>query len=358
MTTWSTNTTLEQIAARLRTKKKIVVLTHVKPDGDAAGSTLALVRALNTPRPWVPANRAEAWYFGPTPPWLADVAGDTPYRVLGEDGPPQVDGVDGVVVLDTGSWTQLEAVHDWLAPRREMTTIVDHHMQGDPDVAAERYIDTSAAAACQPVADLCRLILEAPDRTQLPTPVAEALYMGLATDTGWFRHSNVSREVMVTAGDLLKAGADHVRLYQLLEQRETVTRLKLLSRALASLELHDQDRLAVMTLTKQDFAECGAQPGESGGFVDFGQSIATVEVTCLLTEVTAAEYGLGLDSTTPVTKVSLRSKATGHQVDVNQVARGLGGGGHVRAAGARTTKSIEETKLEVIRLVQAQTRGA
>lgn len=358
MTTWSTNTTLEQIAARLRTRKKIVVLTHVKPDGDAAGSTLALVRALNTPRAWVAADRAEAWYFGPTPPWISDVAGDTPHRLLGEGGPPQVEGVDAVVVLDTGSWTQLEAVHEWLAPRREMTMLVDHHIQGDAEVAAERFIDTSAAAVCQPVAELCRLILDVPDRTRLPGPVAEALYMGLATDTGWFRHSNVSRGVMVAAGDLLQAGADHIKLYQLLEQRETVSRLKLLSRALASLELHDQDRLAVMSVTKKDFAESGAQPGESGGFVDFGQSIPTVEVTCLLTEATGAEYGPGVDPRAPVTKVSLRSKASGHEVDVNKIARALGGGGHVRAAGARTARPIEETKQDVIRLVQAQTRGA
>ena len=358
MTTWTTNTTLEQIAERLRSKKKIIVLTHVKPDGDAVGSTLGLVRALNKPRAWVQANRAEAWYFGPTPPWIADVAGDTPHRLLGDGGPPEVDGVDAVAVLDTGSWTQLEAVHEWLAPRRDMTVLVDHHMQGDAEVAAERFIDTSAAAACQPVAELCRLLLGVADRTALPADVAEALYMGLATDTGWFRHSNVSRAVMVAAGDLLQAGADHVKLYQLLEQRETLSRLKLLSRALASLELHDHGRLAVMSVTKKDFAESGAQPGESGGFVEFGQSLPTVQVTCLLTEATASDFGPGADPKGPVTKISLRSKASGHEVDVNVVAKALGGGGHVRAAGARTSKSIEETKRDVIRLVEAQTRGA
>jgi phosphoesterase RecJ-like protein len=162
---------------------------------------------------------------------------------------------------------------------------------------------------------------------------------------------------MVCAGDLLEAGADHVKLYQMLEQGESASRLRLLARGLATLELHDNNRLAVMSITRKDFAESGAQPGESGGFVDFGQSIATVEVTCLLTEATAADYGPGADTKGPLTKISLRSKASGHEVDVNRIARALGGGGHVRAAGARTNQSIEDTKAAVVRLVQEQTRG-
>lgn len=357
MTTWTTNSTLDKIAAKLRAAKKIIVLTHVKPDGDAIGSTTALVRALNKPREWSKGPRAEAWYFGPTPPWLAAVVGDTPHKLLGDAGPPDIDGVDAIAVLDTGSWTQLEAVHQWLGPKRDMTVLIDHHVQGDAEVAAERVIETTAAAACQPAAELCRLILNLPDRTKLPPDVAEPLYLGLATDTGWFRHSNVSRAVMVCAGDLLEAGANHVRLYQALEQGESASRLRLLSRALATLELHDHDRLAVMSLTKKDYQETGAQPGESGGFVDFGQSIATVEVTCLLTEATASDYGPGSDPKGPLTKISLRSKASGHEIDVNRIAKSLGGGGHVRAAGARTTQSITNTKAAIIKLVQDQTRA-
>jgi phosphoesterase RecJ-like protein len=360
LTTWTANASLEDIAARLRAARKVIVLTHVKPDGDAIGSTAALVRSLNKPTAWSRGARAEAWYMGPTPPWLADVISDTPHKLLADHGPPDVEGVDAVAVLDTGSWSQLEAVHQWLGPRREMTVLVDHHVQGDAEVAAHRHIDTSAAAVCQPVAELCRLILNAPDRTKLPADVAEPLYLGLCTDTGWFRHSNVSRPVMLCAGDLLDAGANHVRLYQTLEQRESVSRLKLLSRALATLELHDNNRLAIMSLTKKDMAESGAQPGESGGFVDFGQSIASVEVTCILTEATASDYGQGnphADPKGPLTKISLRSKASGHEVDVNRIAKQLGGGGHVRAAGARTSQSIEDTKAAIIRLVQEQTRG-
>ncbi|CAG0949713.1 bifunctional oligoribonuclease and PAP phosphatase NrnA [Phycisphaerales bacterium] len=350
---WKTNASLAEIAEFLRGKRRIVVTTHVKPDGDAVGSSLALVRALNLPGawgPWVPANRAEAWYFGPMPPWLRDIAGDTPYRVLDSGGMPEVDGLDAVVVVDTGSWLQLEALREWITARHEMVSLIDHHVQGNAAVAPRRHIDTSAAAACQPVAELCRLLLGKGSLAELPGPVAEMLYLGLATDTGWFRHSNVNHRVMETAGELLDAKADNVRLYQVVEQRESVSRLKLLSRALASLELFDHDRIAVMTLTREDFHGAHAQPGESGGFVDFGQAISGVLVTALLTEAEPGEFG----GRGPVTKVSLRSKVG---VDVNAVAKVLGGGGHVQAAGARPSLAMDAAKREVVRLVSIALKG-
>lgn len=357
MTTWTTNAGLEEIAGFLRGKRRVVVLTHAKPDGDAVGSSLALVRALNQPGAWAPpGGRAEAWYTGPQPPWLADIAGTTPHRVLAPGAAPPSEPPDAVVVVDTGSWAQVEALHEWLAPRREITSVVDHHVQGDAEIAARRHIDTSAAAACQPVGELCRLLLEKPALTQLPAEVAEALYLGLATDTGWFRHSNVSRRVMVAAGELLDAGANHVRLYRVLEQRESISRLKLLGRALGTLELHDAGRLAVMTITRRDFQECAAQPGESGGFVDYGQSISGVEVTAILTEASPEEYGQSVAAGS-LTKISLRSKEGPAAVDVNQVAKQVGGGGHVRAAGARMPLPLSAAKQRLIELVGTALRG-
>lgn len=360
---WSTNASLAEIATSLRAARRIVVLTHVKPDGDAVGSSIGMVRALNRPSAWSKGPRAEAWYFGPQPPWLADIAGETPHRVMmqGQQPPEEVTGVvDAVLVLDTGSWTQLEAVQPWLASRRAMTSVVDHHVSGNPEVASRLHIDTNAAAVCQPAAELARLVLDLPSLSALPADVAEAFYLGLATDTGWFRHSNVSRGVMETAGQLLDAGADHTRLYRLIEQRETPERLKLLARALASLELLDEGRLAVMKLSRKDFDQTKAQPGESGGFVDFGQSIPTVLVTCVLTEAAPGEYGPSSGTAdAPVTKVSLRSKPIGGPsntgVDVNVLAKELGGGGHVRAAGARTTMNLEQTAARVLELMRRQT---
>lgn len=347
-TPWTSNATAADIVDFLRDRRRIVVLTHLKPDGDAVGSTLAMVRALNASDP----KRAQTWHAPPLPPWFGGIVGDTPARVLGKEGPPADFDPDAVVVVDTGSWSQLEHVRDWLSWRRDSTVVIDHHVQGDAGVASRRFIDTTAASACQPVAEVCRLMLGVPGVAQLPPRIAEALYLGVASDTGWFRHSNVSHRVMSIAGELLDAGADHVRLYQATEQRESVSRLRLMARALESLELLDADRLAVMNLNVSDFRQCRADAGESGGFVDLPQQIESVRVSAMLTEVEASDYG---KPSGPMTKVSMRSKEGAKAVDVNAVMKALGGGGHVRAAGARVPMTMAQTKAEIVRLVQEQT---
>lgn len=358
---WRSTTALAEIAMWLRDCRRVVVLTHLKPDGDAIGSTLALVRALNLTNPFG-GQRAEAWYFGPVPPWLDDVAGNTPHRVLTKESVPSHADPEAVIILDTGSWMQLDPVQEWLRKRQEVCAIIDHHVQGNAEVADLRVIETGAAAVCQPVAELCRVIMEARQLTELPREVATPLFLGIATDTGWFKHSNVNRAVLSTAGELIEAGAENVMLFQVVEQRDTPGRLRLLSRALASLELADEGRIAMMTLTKNDFAQSGAEPGDSGGFVDYTQGIPSVRVTVLLTEASTEDFGSPEGANNgSLTKISLRSKVAirdaDADIDVNLVARKLGGGGHVRAAGARVPMNIPDTKKAVVDAIIAARTG-
>lgn len=335
---WASNASPSQVASALRKAPRILVFTHMKPDGDAAGSSLALVRALNL----MPGHRAEAVFGGPTPAWLPIIAGATPVRSWEKDGPPDYEP-DALVVIDTGSWSQLDLFKTYLAPRAAKAIVIDHHRRGDPDVGALRWIDPGAAAVCQLAAGLCCLLLSVmPDG--LPRDVASAAYLGLATDTGWFRHSNVSSDVMNLAADLLDAGVDANSLYQTIEQQESLSRLHLMSRALASLELHAAGRVGMMSLTRADFAATGASSSETGGMIDLPQTIASVKVAALLTETDPAEYGL--PAGTPVTKVSLRSKTD--EIDVDLICRSLGGGGHKRAAGAKVNATLAETRARLL----------
>ncbi|MBL9000430.1 MAG: DHH family phosphoesterase [Phycisphaerae bacterium] len=358
---WTSTTTLPEIVTKLRAARRVLVLTHLKPDGDAVGSSIALVRALNQPGPWNNGGspRAKAWYYGPPPPWIEDIAGTTPHTVLGRHDVPgaeQPEEPDVIAVLDTGSWTQLEPVADWLGPRSQRAIIVDHHAQGDPELAPLRYINVQSAAVCEIVAELCRQLLGVDGIRDLPKDIATPLYLGLATDTGWFRHSNVTPGVMHTAAELLAAGAEHVRLYSLTEQNSRA-RLALIGRALASIELHCGDRLALMCVTEQDFRETGATPGDAGGLTDFTQSLPSVQVSAFFSAASPSEFGLA-DDGKPVTKISLRSKSFEPAVDVNIVAKALGGGGHVRAAGTRVQATIREAKERIIELVSAQFAAA
>jgi phosphoesterase RecJ-like protein len=333
---WGTNTTPEKLAEWLRTRTRVVVLTHVKPDGDAIGSTLAVTRALA-----LAGIEARAWYAGPMPDFFPALAADTPAHILDDYGLPHEEP-DGIVILDTGSWSQLEPFAAWLRERYDAAAVIDHHVHGEADVASRRWVSIESAAVCEPATLLCQLLLGASRVDELPTAVAEPLYVGLATDTGWFRHSNVTPAVMRLAGALVAAGVDHARLYSLVEQQYRVSRLRLLSRALSSLELLDRDRIALMTLTQQDFHDSRATPTDSGGFVDYPLSVASVMVSVLLTEAYTGPHD------TRITKVSLRAKEGDAAVDVNAVARKLGGGGHARAAGAKLSLPLDEATKRVI----------
>lgn len=349
---WGSGIGLPEIAEWLRTKNKIVVITHVKPDGDAVGSSIGLVRALNLAQknagPVSLPPRARAWYFGPRPSWIKRVVGDTPSVSIENAAEIEHEGADAVVIVDTGSWVQVEMVKPWLKAFGSEIAVVDHHAQGDSDIAPRRYVDTTNAAAAQPVAELCRLILQKKTLADLPREVAEPLYLGMATDTGWFKHSNVTPKVLRTAADLLATGVDHAALYVSIEQRERLPRLKLLGRALDSLKLYDDNRVAVMTITKKDYAETGAQASDSGGFADHSQTLESVMVTVVLTEAEASEFGMEAKPGEKLTKVSMRSKSVAGSVDVNAVAKEFGGGGHVRAAGAKLAMGMEEAKVKLL----------
>lgn len=340
---WASNAPLPDIARWLEGKRSVVVLTHAKPDGDAMGATLALARAINrATNTSGAASAAECWYLGPMPAWHKLLAGSTKVRHIDPGETPSFAlDPEAIVVCDTGTWGQLDAYADWLRARTDRACVIDHHLQGDPDTAPRRHLATDAAAVCQPVAELCRLILGLGSIADLPAEIAEPLYFGVATDTGWFKHGNVNAEVMRTAGDLLACGVNHERLYQATEMNDRPERLRLMARALASLELHRGDTVALMSLGPKDLVETGAAPGDSGGFVDIPRTVGKIRVSALLTEIEAPDE-------TRFTKISLRSKGGDEAVDVNQVAQKLGGGGHARAAGARVMAPLETAKAKLL----------
>ncbi len=343
---WATNATASTLAAALRSARSVVVTTHAKPDGDAIGSSLALARALA--RAGVP---AELWLVGPIPRWIGEIFCRIPIRELKPgspmtflDGRPASDP-DMVAIVDTGSWNQLSELRPFLEPRGDRNIIVDHHLHGDAVVATRRLIDSRCASCTEVLAPLCVALCGVASAAALPLDVAEPLYLGLATDTGWLRYSSVTAQTLRLAADLIQCGVDHTRLYMLIEQQQSVARWHLLGRALRTLELHNtrgKDDAAVMSLTLADFAQTGSDPNDTSGFADMLLTVASVQVAAVLVEspVNAGEP--------PLTKYSLRSKPGPQAVDVNQVCQKLGGGGHARAAGAKARLAIPAAKAALL----------
>ena len=349
---WISTSTLHEAADRLARAPSVAVVTHGKPDGDAVGSAVALTRAL------IHRGRRAAAVF--PPPYVerfGAFVGRTPMLVI----PEKASGAEiekslgfepkAIAVVDTGSWQQLGQARAWLESRQDRVVIIDHHPSGDPAVGLSRHIDPKAAACCELIADVCRMITGAPSAKKLPLDVAEPLYLGLATDTGFFRYSNVTPRAMRLAADLIEAGADNVRIMQVSEQGERPARLRLLARALANMKYIGDDRLAVISISDQDLVDTGADLEETSGLTDLPLSVASVRVVAVLTEVGGK-----------VTKISLRSKPPvgplDPDVDVNDAARALGGGGHVRAAGARINAPLKEAEPKVIAVLSAAVAAA
>ncbi|HBS28682.1 MAG TPA: hypothetical protein DEB06_04340 [Phycisphaerales bacterium] len=340
---YESNASIAEVADRLRHAGAVAVLTHSKPDGDAVGSTMALVRTLR-----LLGKQAQGVFIPPWNPRLEPIVLDTPVVHVRHgcfDHPPLANA-DCVAIVDTGSWNQVSDARAWLAPRREDCIVIDHHAHGDADIAGVRHIDARACAAAELVARVCKDLLGLGSFTGFPPDIAEPLYLGLATDTGWFRHSNVTSGALRLAADFIDCGVDHNRLYRLIEQSDSPRRLRLLRRALERLELIDDDRIAIIALDRHAIDECQATQDELGGLTDLPQTVGSVRAVAVLTEL---EPGL--------TKVSMRSKAVDppeSPVDVNRVAQTLGGGGHLHAAGAKVHAPIDEAKR---RAIEALRRG-
>ncbi len=328
MTTMNYDSTVEltEVAAAIRGAQRIAITTHVKPDGDAVGSTLALARAIEHL-----GKSAQVWYAGPDGEVFYSVIDPTPVQIVAENRRPP-DDVDLVIITDTGARSQLKDLADWLSRHAGKIAIIDHHIQGDADLSDCRVVEPKAAAAAEIVADLIELLGVPFDRS-----IAEPLYLGIATDTGWFRFSNTTSKTLRLAAKLVDAGVDHADLFRRIEQTDPPGRLRLLARALTSLEIVAGGRAAILTLRRSDYEASDATPDDTHGFSDLPLAVESIEVACVIAEPRSG----------PV-KLSLRSKPGPNAVDVNQVARLFGGGGHARASGAKIDRPIDEVRPEVI----------
>jgi phosphoesterase RecJ-like protein len=346
MTDYRSNIDLRTVATKMIDVRKVSVTTHAKPDGDAFGSVVAVMAVMMQM-----GKSVDAFLIPPVPQCFDTLRGRELVRVIDMDSPPTPDmSVDCLIVLDTGAKAQLVPMADGLTPLWPRTLIIDHHLTGDVP-AAWRYIDGRAAACCQIVAELIdelERLRGTPGKLLSPT-VCEALYVGLSSDTGWFRFSNTQPRTHELAAKLMLLGVDPASLYSKLEQAERPEKLALMTRALDSLKMLSGGRLAVMVLRSSDFVETGAMLEETERFVDIPQMVSTVRVVALLVEPPVGGTS-GSASDSPAIRIGFRSKPGPRAVNVARLAQQFGGGGHAQAAGAKVTGALDQV---VSRVCQA-----
>ncbi len=314
--------------------RRPLLITHTKPDGDALGSLVAARELLRHC-----GADPIALMFDPLAPSYAVFERSGPLPVLGSDVTEgDLAAVDGVMLLDTCSKKQIEPIADWLAASSLPKIAVDHHVNRD-ELVDFYVVDEAAGAACLILYDWA-IAMDWP----INAVTRDALFIGIGTDTGWFRFSNADTRILTAAADLASKGVRPHELHQQLFQHDTAGRVKLLGAAIHSLELLEHERLAVMTLTDADYAAAGAGPADTENIVNEPMRIATLAVSVILVEQKGG----------PI-RVSLRSKPPlddgAPDIDVSAVANEFGGGGHRRAAAARIEGSLADVKHKVTQVL-------
>jgi phosphoesterase RecJ-like protein len=310
----------EQVLAELRAADRLIVVPHENVDGDALGSLIAMQEILT-------ALGKECVMFidsseFPLPP---------EYRFMPLPGlvstPPDDLDERTIVFLDCGNLERNPAE----ALRRPGAHIlnIDHH-HDNTQFGTVNLVVPEASCTAEIVWDLMRALGVRPTIT-----IAEALYIGLITDTGRFMYENTGPRAHVMAADLIEAGVEPDEIYRRVYEGVPYGKLALLARGLANVKRFDDGTLTVTSLSAQDFSDSGAEENYSEGVIDHLRAVQGTAVAALVRDRISDQ-----DGGEALRKVSLR--ASDDRVDVSQIARAQGGGGHRQAAGFTTSLQLDE----------------
>ena len=316
----------ELILTRLRKSRRVLLASHVHPDGDAVGALVAAALALESL-----GKRTTLYNESRIPAVYRFLSGaDRIRRRL-----DAADAHDVALVLDCGDLSRVGQIGAE-AIRRVPTVInVDHHVtnSGFGDL---QFVDTAACATAELVYRLIRAL-----GVTIDSAMAAAIYTGIFTDTGSFRFANTNRAAFAICNEMVGRGVEPYRVAKRLYGSYSLGRIKLLNLALDSLEISPDGRWSFMTLTREMFAETGTQTEDIDGIINYAKRIRDVEVAVLIQEPPPAEEPERKDRL----NVSLRSDG---RVDVAALASEFGGGGHRRAAGFSARGTAAGVKAEIL----------
>jgi phosphoesterase RecJ-like protein len=319
----------QQVLDEIRSAAKFVLLTHEHPDGDALGSLVGMHRVLR-------ALGKDSVMF------MAADEFPLPYEYRFFDfedlqsRPPDDLDERTIVFLDCGNIDR-NPIEAFKGDDAHILNIDHHH--DNTRFGTVNHVVEDASCTAEIVWDLMAPLGVAPTRE-----IAEALYVGLVTDTGKFMYENTGPRAHLMAAELIATGIDVHGIYRRLYEGMPYPKLELLGRALAHLDRLDDGALTFSYLTTEDFRMAGAEESYSEGIIDHLRSVEGTKVAALAREL--------LDGDGARKKVSLRS--TDGAIDVSAIARAGGGGGHRRAAGFSTELSQDELVAFLRKQVAAQ----
>jgi phosphoesterase RecJ-like protein len=324
----------EQMLTELRSARRPIVVTHENPDGDALGSLIAMQGILSAI-----GKHCEMYIDNRDLPLPQEYAFFPLQNLICE--PPADFRERTIVFLDCGNLARNPA-QEFGAPGVHILNIDHHH--DNTRFGYVNLVDDTASCTAEIVWTMMHSLGVAPTRT-----VADALYVGLITDTGRFMYENTGRRAHLMAADLIDAGVDVNDLYRRVYEDVPYGKLALLARGLSNVERYDDGRLTMSTLSVSDFNDSQAEESYSEGLIDHLRAVEGTELAALVRD----RIGDGCGSER---RVSLRS-ASG-RIDVSAIARAQGGGGHRQAAGFSTALSHDELVEFLRQQLAAQKRAA
>jgi bifunctional oligoribonuclease and PAP phosphatase NrnA len=303
--------------------QRFLVISHVRPDGDAYGSTLGLALSLQAMGKDVQVVNSDG-----LSPLFEFLPGS---KSLSEKvSAPEADRL--IIAVDCADKKRLGPVFDqW---QRTPDVNIDHHIS-NPGYSALNLVDAESPATAQVLYEIITAL-----QWPLTAAVAANLYVGIMTDTGNFRYRQTTARTFEVAARLVAAGADPTDLSEACYQSYRAERLLLIGEIFKAIHFTNHNRVAWFCLTPEMYVRSGAIPDETEGLIEYLQSVKTVEVAFLLETLPDG-----------LTRASMRSRGT---VDVQRICQEFGGGGHRLAAGLRTKLDSAALEKRLLELIAAQ----
>ncbi len=297
-----------ELAKKLKKETSTVLICHVRPDGDTLGSALALKLALDS----LGVN-TDVYCSDPVPSrfFFLNEASLVKNELSGE--------YSAMIAVDCADITRLGEVCEQFA-RHKNTYSIDHHISNNEYAKINCVIDNSSNSE-----NVLALIEQM--GAQITPEIANLLAMGIVTDTGNFRHRNVTKNTLLCAGKLVEKGANLNAIYYNMFTKQSKERAKLFGITMQKIRYFMGGKIAVATVRQADIELANAKQDQTEGFIDFVMGIEGVEVGACIMETAKDKY-----------KISFRSNGP----DVNAVASTFGGGGHTLASGCQISGDYEE----------------
>ena len=316
-----TNASFAEIADALRGSERIAILSHVRPDGDAFGSQLALALSLREL-----GKKVTVW----NEDGLLEKYDFLPGGELLQQPPDEPQTFDIVVALDTATQLRLGTAGD--AATAPTWINIDHH-PSNPRYGDLVHIDSIAPATGQ-------ILFEFLSSENLPmnAAIAENLFVAISTDTGSFQYPSTTARTYEIGAELLRAGVDVGRVSQLLYESYPRRRTELLRDLLGTMRFEAGGRIASFSLSLEVANALGVKPEDNEGLIDHLRAIHGVVVAVFFEELLDGKV-----------RVSMRSKS--EAADVSAICQRFGGGGHKLAAGARLRGALMEVEEKILKAI-------